>query len=509
MNRVTPSPEFRRLLDRLIEDGGLSRSEMGRFEELLLDPALREYCCEILQHEALMPEALAALDDAVHAVPIAAGKPSAFRRVLPLAAAAVLMFSLGWIGGQLRPEPAAPTTAGRTNPTPVPAAARITGMIGVEWSDAGRSPGIDPGSVAAERIAFDTGLVELTYASGVRVMIEGPADFSVTGAGSCRMDDGKLVARVPPGAEGFTVDYGNGRVVDLGTEFAMEVRDGGKLELGVFDGEVELHLPGDDDPFYLAGSQAVVHDHTAEEPLVPVPFDREKFVRQLPSRDFPWKIVSAEPVEWSVDVSHLVWKPADYRAIFKWISGRDAVEVSGVELRCDGQPVAVAPGPGRTGPYDFVRGNLLELHVTADAFRDGRWTLHATLTPVPRAPNSVRPNAPVLSSGIVLFEEGSPSQATRDDFVGRWAYHFAGARWTREFHADGTISLSRNGRRDPRAFAGSRWWVEGGVLYAESPKHPGRPESHVLRDRNTLIFTNLAFENARRQLPEPAPIDPS
>lgn len=358
MKRITPSPEFRRLLDRLIEDGGLSRSEMGRFEELLLDPALRGYCCEILQHEALMPEALAALDDAVHAVPSATGKTYALRRAVPLAAAALLMFALGWIGGQLRHPTVPPVADGQPEAAPATSAARITGMIGVEWRDAAKEPGIDAGSVAAERIAFDTGLVELTYGSGVRVMLEGPADFSVTGVCSGRMDDGKLVARVPPGAEGFTVDYGNGRVVDLGTEFAMELRDGGKLELGVFDGEVELHLPGDRDPFYLAGSQAVVHDLTAEEPLVPVPFDREKFVRQLPSRDFPWRIESAEPVDLAVDVTHLVWKPSAYRAIFKWISGRDAVEVSGVELRCDGKTVAVAPGPGRTGPYEIGRAHV-------------------------------------------------------------------------------------------------------------------------------------------------------
>ena len=62
----------------------------------------------------------------------------------------------------------------------------------------------------------------------------------------------------------------------------------------VFEGEVELHLPGDS-PLLLNRSQAMVHDRNAEEPLRPVPFDRSKFVRQLPNRDFPWSIHSSAP----------------------------------------------------------------------------------------------------------------------------------------------------------------------------------------------------------------------
>ncbi len=508
MNPKIPPPEFRELLDRLIENNGLSRTEMGRFEEMLLDPSLRSYCCEILFHEALMPDALATMEMALEKLPTPAqsGSIKHLRRnrlLAQFAAAAAIAFIAGWgIGKYRTPGPAPSAEVANTFEVSPPPTARITGMIGVKWSDTAPEPRIAAGSVAAERVVFDTGLIELTYASGVRVMLEGPADFNVTGNGSGRLDGGKLVARVPQGAEGFTVDYGNGRVVDLGTEFAMEVGNGGKLELGVFDGEVELHLPGGDAPFYLAGSQAIIHDLTAEEPLMPVPFEREKFVRQLPSRDFPWKIDSSEPHEFSVDVSHLVWKPSAYRTIFKWISGGDVVIIKDVELRCDGQTIAAALGPGQTGNHDFVHNNIFELNVPSDAFRYGKWTLHAKLAPLPRPSHAARPNVPIGSSGIMLFEEGVLNQAVAADFVGRWAYHYAGARYAREFHEDGSITLTRNGRQEPKAFAGCRWWVEEGVLYAESPKHPGHPETHVLRDRDTLIFTSLAFENARRLGPE-------
>ena len=316
-----PTPELRELLDRLIDQGGLSRSELGRLEELMADPEVMSYCCEILLHESLMPDALATMETAL--ADVHAGRPSAGRRLLqratrllPLAAAAAVAFFAGlWFPGR---QPPPPVARGVSSAGPAPKLdARVTGMMGVVWDDEA-TPCLSAGSVHAQRVAFKSGLVELTYASGVRVTLEGPADFTVADSTSGRISAGKLVAYVPKGAEGFTVDYGNGQVVDLGTEFAMELCAGGKMELGVFDGEVELHLPGDS-PLLLNRSQAIVHDRHAEEPLRPVPFDRNKFIRELPNRDFAWSIHSSEPRQLELDVSHLIWKSAEYRAIFKWI----------------------------------------------------------------------------------------------------------------------------------------------------------------------------------------------
>jgi hypothetical protein len=286
-------------------------------------------------------------------------------------------------------------------------------------------------------------------------------------------------------------------VVDLGTEFAMELGAAGEMELGVFDGEVELQLPGDS-PLLLNRSQAMVHDRNAEEPLRPVPFDRAKFVRELPNRDFPWSIHSAAPLELQLDVSHLIWKSAEYRAVFKWISGKDAVAIHQVELRHNGRVVAADPRNGQTGVLLHVRDNLFDLTVPAGFYQPGRWTLRATLTQLPRTGGMTRYHGPVDSSGIVLFEEGLVNRAEAGDFIGRWSYSYAGARFVRQFHADGSITVTRNGKLLPRAFAHCSWWVDNGILHAEVPGGDGLVELHVLRDRDTLIFTNRAFANATR-----------
>ena len=500
MTTTTPPPEFRELLDRFIENNGLNRADMGRFEEMLLDPSLRSYCSDILLQEALLPEALATMESIAghdHGTPVPPRR-SLFERVknfAPPAAAAGIAFLAGmWFGQE--PAPAPETAAIEATEPQNAMGAKVTGMMGVVWDD-GATPYFADGSVQAQRIAFKSGLVELTYSSGVRVTLEGPADFTVSDSSSGKITSGKLVAYVPKGAEGFTVDYGNGQVVDLGTEFAMELAANGKMELGVFDGEVELHLPGDS-PLLLNRSQAMIHDRNAPEPLRPVPFDRNKFVRELPNRDFPWSIQSSEPMRLELDVSHLIWKSAEYRAIFKWISGHDAVEIRDVELLRDGEVVAADDRVGTTGMVLHVKDNLFDVTVPPGSYRPGRWTLRATITQLPRTGGMSRFRGPVDSHGIVLFEEGLVNRAQAGDFIGRWGFNFAGARFVREFHSDGTITVSKNGRRDPKAFADCSWWVEGGILHAEIPNGNGLVESHLLRDRNTLIFINRAFDNATR-----------
>lgn len=479
---MTPTPELRKLIDQLLADGGLGKVETSRLEVLLKDREALRYYTEVMAQESMMAEALAGIEMAEDKVRRFPWKPVA------LAAAACVVFGAGFFSGRQR---------GGETPTLVvnAPAVQVTGVMGVEW-ESGGAPDLAAGTAAADRVAFRTGLVELTYANGVRVTLEGPADYSVMSATSGNLASGKLVAYVPPGAEGFTVDYAQGKVVDLGTEFAMDVAADGTTELGVFDGEVELHLPGDK-PRSLLESQAVLHDATAKDALIPIPLDREKFVRRLPARDFRWQVTTTAPQEISFDVSHLIWKPAKYCGIFKWVSGHDAIVVSDVELRLDGQPVAADRHEGSTGDLAFVKDNLFRLNVGAGEFARGRWTLHAKVKPYPRVAGLANYTGPVQSQGILQFEEGMVTKATAEDFIGRWSYHFVGSSFVREFHADGRVSLSKDGELVKTSFPDSRWIVEDGVLKVWIPERNAH-EWHVLRDARTLVFTTNPYDNARK-----------
>ena len=87
------------------------------------------------------------------------------------------------------------------------------------------------------------GTVQVDFLSGARVVIEGPAEFQLIGEneGFCRF--GKVKAHVPESAHGFKVGCPQMSLVDLGTEFGMDVPQGGGAEVHVFEGSVALTLP--------------------------------------------------------------------------------------------------------------------------------------------------------------------------------------------------------------------------------------------------------------------------
>lgn len=87
------------------------------------------------------------------------------------------------------------------------------------------------------------GTVQVDFLSGARVVIEGPAEFQLIGEneGFCRF--GKVKAHVPDSAHGFKVGSPKVSLVDLGTEFGMDVPVDGNPEVHVFEGSVELTGP--------------------------------------------------------------------------------------------------------------------------------------------------------------------------------------------------------------------------------------------------------------------------
>jgi hypothetical protein len=490
-----PDSELRDLIDRLHDAGGLTKTELARLEERLEDDAAMAYYLAVAQQEAALAAALEARPASL-APPVAPGKILRFPwRPLAWAAAAAAVFFCGVQFGtkQGAKSPVARGPGDAVVPAVVPA--RLTGLMGVEW-ETGGAPDLVTTAGAIPRLAIRTGLAELTYGNGVRVTIEGPADFSITGPMTGRLLAGRVVASSPHGVEGFTIDYQGGKVVDLGTEFGLETGVGGRVELGVFDGKVELHRPGTD-PLALLENQAVLLDEGADEPVVSIPFDRGKFVRRIPARDFRWEVTAAAPLRVEFDVSHLVWKAGIYRALFKWMQGQDAVLVRDVELYRDGVLVTRSPVSGATGVIIQVHDNLFELAVPAAAFERGRWSVRATLQSKPRGVAMANSRVPIQSVGVLQFEEGLVNRAQPSDFIGTWTYHYGGVKYDRRIFPDGTIRLYREGKLEPHSLAASTWSVESGVLHVVIPEINGI-EDHVLRDAKTMIFVNRPYENAKK-----------
>src|SRR3989304_5708216 len=91
---------------------------------------------------------------------------------------------------------------------------------------------------SGQSLALDRGQVELTYASGAKLLLTGPSEFLVQMTGG-ELRRGELVARVPETGHGFTIETPHGKVIDLGTEFGVVVDDFGVSQVSVFEGKVE------------------------------------------------------------------------------------------------------------------------------------------------------------------------------------------------------------------------------------------------------------------------------
>ena len=80
--------------------------------------------------------------------------------------------------------------------------------------------------------------------------------------------NGRIAAKVPRQATGFTVTSTLARIVDIGTEFSLKLEAEKSFELHVFEGLVELQLDkkfGEavHKPAYVAAVHAVAFDTTS------------------------------------------------------------------------------------------------------------------------------------------------------------------------------------------------------------------------------------------------------
>ena len=89
-------------------------------------------------------------------------------------------------------------------------------------------------------LRLKSGLAQIEFYQGARVTLEGPAAFQLISSSEAYCTSGKLSAHVPPQAKGFRIQTPKGTIVDLGTDFGLDLNDASS-PMHVFKGEVEFH----------------------------------------------------------------------------------------------------------------------------------------------------------------------------------------------------------------------------------------------------------------------------
>ncbi len=140
------------------------------------------------------------------------------------------------------------------------------------------------------------GFVEVTLTNDVVLLLEGPARVEFYSADHIALTQGKLVARVPENATGFSVDTPSSEIIDLGTEFGVSVADSGESQVHVIDGEIKVRAGKDDHYEHLIQNQARAFD--LQQQVAQIESQPERFMRALPGL----KEGTPDYLHWSFDV---------------------------------------------------------------------------------------------------------------------------------------------------------------------------------------------------------------
>jgi hypothetical protein len=141
---------------------------------------------------------------------------------------------------------------------------RISGMVDCQWVDPRNAPvGFDRVALG-RKYALVSGLLEIVYDSGARIILQGPCDYEVESGTGGYLSLGRLTAKVEKKAEGgrgkgegrkpnvplsplpsppcFLVRTPTATIADLGTEFGVEVDKSGSSKAHVYRGKVEVRV---------------------------------------------------------------------------------------------------------------------------------------------------------------------------------------------------------------------------------------------------------------------------
>jgi hypothetical protein len=150
------------------------------------------------------------------------------------------------IAGDKSSTPHAPRPTPHAAPTPV---AQLVRTYACVWSDADKPFSDGDRLEAGKRLELRSGLVEIAFECGARVILQGPAALVPDSALGASLSFGKITVRADStAAKGFAIRTPAMKAIDLGTEFGLEVSPAGIEQVHVFRGQVEVAASSEQGP---------------------------------------------------------------------------------------------------------------------------------------------------------------------------------------------------------------------------------------------------------------------
>lgn len=203
---------------------------------------------------------------------------------------------------------------------PAVTVAALDDSIDAVWDDKFQVPDAF-GDMAQSRYRLEKGFASIRFNDGARVTVQGPAELSLNSAGDMELFSGKMYAIVPPQAQGFAVKAASNKIVDLGTEFGLEIGNTHDVQLHVTKGRTLLFaglLAGDASQINVDAGNAkkVYSDGFVKD----IPLADDRFVRKIDSKSGSlWRTETEQILfaEYFDYVGHTVKTPLN--ASTKWL----------------------------------------------------------------------------------------------------------------------------------------------------------------------------------------------
>jgi hypothetical protein len=118
--------------------------------------------------------------------------------------------------------------------------ATVHALADVTWARDAKPAALLSSVQVGQQFEFSKGTVELVFHTGADVKIFGPAKFTVQSDMSIICSRGRVNTLVGESGKGFTIDTPKARIVDLGTQFGVDISETGDTQVVVFQGSVDL-----------------------------------------------------------------------------------------------------------------------------------------------------------------------------------------------------------------------------------------------------------------------------
>ena len=168
--------------------------------------------------------------------------------------------------------------------------AQLIDQLNAQWDKSSRLPH-DDGRMNQDTYCLTTGCAHIQFNCGANVVIEGPAEWALLAEDGMQLTRGRAYATVPPNAIGFAIKAGNAKVIDLGTEFGIEVDDCLNTQLHVIKGKTLIISGTDHGPkaqAEITQNQARQVDNNGK--VQAIELADQRYVRRIDSsRNLAWK----------------------------------------------------------------------------------------------------------------------------------------------------------------------------------------------------------------------------